>query len=294
MPFAKSDFAVLAAARYADRAAVLLAAAHQIGERIGGGRVVELTGRLVVPGTPGLAGIHADERALVAREKKDVGEVGVDPKILIVIAAGRAAKARPRFASVGRTHGDNAGAVNDVRIFGIHTGHGQIPAADAQCRPRVARDAGPVFSRVVGAVNPDARLVRGHRGVEAARLARRNGHVHLNDPLRQPVRERPPGLSPIRRFEKAPSRAAVLIAVFPRAEPDFPQRGVDHIGTRRINFDVRATDVRVFRKNFLPILPSVGRSIDAPLVARSVRMPKDRSKNTLGVPRVNRQGRDAL
>ena len=241
-----------------------------------------------------MAGIHADERALVAREQKDVGKVGIDPEILIVIAARRAAKARPRFASVGRAHGDNARAVNDVRIFRIHTGHGQIAAANAQCRPRVAGDARPVFSRVVGAVNPDARLVRGHRRVQAARPARRDGHVHLNDPLRQPVRERAPGLSPIGRFEKAPARAAVLIAVFPRAETNLPQRCVDHIGTRGIHFDVRAADVRVFRKNFLPILSAVGRQIDAPLFTCSVRVPKGRGKNAVGVPGVNRQGGDAL
>src|SRR5215472_3742152 len=112
MPFAKSDLAVFAAARDTDRATVLLAAAHQVRERIRRHRVVQLAGWLVVPGAPRLPGIHADERPLVAREKQDVWRVGIDPKILIVIAARRAAKALPRLASVGRAHDDNAGAVN--------------------------------------------------------------------------------------------------------------------------------------------------------------------------------------
>ncbi len=55
----------------------------------------ELAGRLVVPGAPGLAGVDADECPLVADEQNDVGKVRIDPKVLIIVAAGRPAEAGP-------------------------------------------------------------------------------------------------------------------------------------------------------------------------------------------------------
>ena len=67
MPVAESDLAVVAAARDADRAAFLLAAAQSIRKRVVGADVIELRGRLVVPRAPGLAAVDGDDRALVAR-----------------------------------------------------------------------------------------------------------------------------------------------------------------------------------------------------------------------------------
>ena len=79
MPFAKRDFAVVAAARHAHRPAVLLPAANKIRKPTGRRAVKNLPRGLVVPGTPGLARVDADERALVAHQKNDVREVWIDP-----------------------------------------------------------------------------------------------------------------------------------------------------------------------------------------------------------------------
>ena len=72
VPFAEGDLAVVAAARDAGRAALLLAAADAVGKRVVGGDVVHLRGRLVVPGAPGLAAVDGDDGALVARDQDDV------------------------------------------------------------------------------------------------------------------------------------------------------------------------------------------------------------------------------
>ena len=103
VPVAERDLAVVAAAGDAGRAALLLAAVDPVGKLVVGDDVIELGRRLVVPGTPGLAAVDGDDRALVAGEQDDVGIVGIDPDGVIVVAAGRAADAGERLAAVGRS-----------------------------------------------------------------------------------------------------------------------------------------------------------------------------------------------
>src|SRR5207249_1963135 len=66
VPVAEGDVAVAAAAGRADRAALLLAAVDPVGELVVGADVVELGGRLVVPGAVRLPAVDADDRPLVA------------------------------------------------------------------------------------------------------------------------------------------------------------------------------------------------------------------------------------
>ena len=73
MPFAEGDLPVVAAARHAGRAALLLAAADAIRESVVGVDVVHLRGRLVVPRAPRLAAVDGDDRALIAHEQDDLG-----------------------------------------------------------------------------------------------------------------------------------------------------------------------------------------------------------------------------
>src|SRR5580692_3261040 len=115
--------------------------------------MVELRGGLVVPGTPGRSARDRDEGALIANQQNDAGIVGVDPQILIVVAARRPAKTGPGFAAVGGLHGHGAGAINDVRILGIYFWNGKVAAADAPGRARIIRRLVPAFSSVIGAVD---------------------------------------------------------------------------------------------------------------------------------------------
>src|ERR1035438_2080238 len=84
-PVAECDLAEVAAAGGACRAALLLAAVDPVGELIVGDDVIKLRGGLVVPGTPGLAAVHADGCALIEGERDDVGIFGIDPDGMVVI-----------------------------------------------------------------------------------------------------------------------------------------------------------------------------------------------------------------
>src|SRR5262249_54435898 len=123
MPFAYGDLPVVAAAGDAGRPTLLLSAAETIGKSIVGVDVVHLRRGLVVPGTPGLAPVHGDDGALVAGQKNDLWKVGIDPYVLVVIAARSAAKAGPGLAAVGRLPGHRASDVNDIRILGVDHRH---------------------------------------------------------------------------------------------------------------------------------------------------------------------------
>ncbi len=65
MPVAKRDLAIVAAAGNARGAALLLPAVDPIRKAIVGDHVIELRGRLVVPGAPGCAAIDRDGGALI-------------------------------------------------------------------------------------------------------------------------------------------------------------------------------------------------------------------------------------
>src|SRR5450755_2167343 len=126
MPFAEGDLAVVAATGNADRAALLLPSAEAVGEGVVGADVINLRGGLVVPGTPGLPAIHGDDCALVAGDQDDLGIDRIDPDVLVIVATGRAAKAGPGFAAVGRLPRDGRGHVNDVGVLGIQHRHRQV------------------------------------------------------------------------------------------------------------------------------------------------------------------------
>jgi len=128
VPVALRDFAVVAAGGDADGAALLLAGADLIWESVGDSDVVELSGGLVVPAAPGLSAVDTDERALVGDEEDDVGVGGVDPQVLVVVAAGCAAQAEPSAAAVGGADGDDAGDVDGIRVFGVMAGRGSSVA----------------------------------------------------------------------------------------------------------------------------------------------------------------------
>src|SRR5713101_6099480 len=131
-PVAKSDFAKVAAAGGADRAAFLLASVDPVGQLVVGDDVIELRGGLVVPGTPGLAAIHADGRALVHGDGDDVGIFGIDPDGVVVIAAGRAFDGGEILAGViGAVDAATLLCVNPgIHAVGITGGDGGADAAN--------------------------------------------------------------------------------------------------------------------------------------------------------------------
>src|SRR5260370_28802082 len=128
-PVAKSDFAKVTAAGGTDRAAFLLGAIHPVRKLVVGNDVIELGGRLVVPGAPGLAAIHADGRPLIDSEGNDVGIFGVDPDGVIVVAAGRALDGREILAGVGGAVSRSVGHVDHSFISWIDAHAAEVVAA---------------------------------------------------------------------------------------------------------------------------------------------------------------------
>ena len=196
MPIAKRDRAVRSAARDPDRAAFLLPAVKAIGKRVVRAHVIKLRGRLVIPRAPARAAVHRDDRALVAPEQNDLRIVRIDPDVLIIVAAGRAAPAVPGLAAVGRFPADHARGINDVWILRIDPHHRQIAAADARARALVGRGQRPVFAPVVGAIKLPG-VERRDGGDERVRRARRDREIGLHDVVRQTFRQLLPGLAAV-------------------------------------------------------------------------------------------------
>ena len=154
----------LPAAGNADRAALLLPAVDPVGELIVGRDVVQLRGRLVVPGAPGPAAVDRDDGPLVRGEEHDVGLQRVDPDPLVVVAAGRALDRRPRLAAVVRSIRGDVADKDDVGVRRVH--------ADVEAEPSVLADERPAFAAVVRAVEPfRAAPLPHHRRIQAIRIA---------------------------------------------------------------------------------------------------------------------------
>ena len=148
------------------RARILLAAAHAIRERVVGGHVIHRRRGLRVPVAPRRTAIGRDDGALVGDDQDDVRVVRVDPDLLVVVAAGRAAHRRPvRAAVLGAPH-DGRRRVDDVLVLRIDSDRRQVAAADARERTRIdlarcacpgARvdDERPVLAGVGGLVEAD-------------------------------------------------------------------------------------------------------------------------------------------
>src|ERR1700722_4983682 len=155
-----------------------MAAANAVREFVCYANVVKLRGWLVVPGTPSVSTVHGDDCALIADQQNRFRVVGINPEVLVIIAAGGAAKTDPCFSAVGRAHSDDAGAVNHVRIFRVHFGDRQVAAPDAVGWAAVGGSAMPGFTSIVRTVEAQtragriiSRFCRAHGRVQTARLA---------------------------------------------------------------------------------------------------------------------------
>ena len=110
-------------------AGVLLPSVDPVRKSIVGDDVVELPGRLVVPGAPGAATIDGDDRPLIDAEDSAVGGLRVDPERVVVVAARCPLHRHKCLAAIlGAIDVDVAG-VDDVRIFRLDGDAAEIPAA---------------------------------------------------------------------------------------------------------------------------------------------------------------------
>src|SRR5262249_26982372 len=129
VPIAGRDLAVVTTAHDRGRTTLLLAAVDPVGELVVGDDVVELGGRLVVPGTPGLAAVDGDDRPLIGRDEEDVRIVRADPDGVVVVAAGGAFEADERLPSVDRLIEADVGDIKQVFVLRVDLHLGEIAAA---------------------------------------------------------------------------------------------------------------------------------------------------------------------
>ncbi len=278
-------------ARNAGRARILLRSVDPVRIPAVGDHVVELRGRLVVPRTPRAASVERHDGALVGAEYHAVGARGVDPQLVVVVAAGRALDGFPRHSGV-------AGAIQ-VDVCGPHeTGvertdgdAAEVPAAAPH--PSVVAHMRPRRPGVVGAVDAASRRVDDR--VDTIRHRRRDRDTDPSRFVGQPVaaKLRPrvaavrrlvePGAGSVRRRIDAPRRAARL-----------PQRRVDDLGVAGLEREIHRTCVLVLAEDLLPRVAAVLRAIHAAFGVRSVRMAERGDKQQIGIVRIDDDARDLL
>src|SRR5581483_7631073 len=148
-PIALRDFRVTTARWRTYGAAVLLRAGHPIRKAIIGCDVINLRGRLVVPGTPRLGGIDADYGSLIALEYHALWIVGIDPKLMKVIAGRIALDRFPSLARISLALDGRVHYVNLVGVLPISGDFRKVPAASPQAF--IARKPSPRRAGIVRA-----------------------------------------------------------------------------------------------------------------------------------------------
>src|SRR6266852_648263 len=293
-PVAKSNFAKVTAAGGSDRAALLLGAIDPVRKLVVGDDVVELRGRLVVPGTPGLPAIHADGCALVYSDGDNVWDIGIDPNSMVVVAAGRAFDGREILARVGGSVGRSVGHIDHILISRIDAHAAEVVAASVDTFFVI--HLLPAFASVIGAVDA-ATFLGVDPGIHAVGIAGRNSRTDATYAFGgtgQSFGELPPGVATVGGFVEATPRSGVATADSPWRTARGPHAGKDYLRVARIESKIHAADVFVFVEDFLEGLAAVERPEDTTLRVRSVGMPLGRDEETIGLFRIYDDGCDLL
>src|SRR6266446_2789520 len=293
-PVAKSNFAKVAAACGSDRAAFLLCAIDPVRKLIIGDDVIELRGRLVVPGTPSLAAIHADGRALVHGDGDDVRVFGIDPDSVVVVAARRAFDGGEILARVGGAVGRSVRHIDDIFISRIDAHAAEVVAASIDTF--FAIHLLPAFASVIGAIDAAPRL-RVHPCIHAVGIAGRDGRTDAADTFgftRQSFGELPPSGATVGGFVETAPRSGVATAGRPWRTARGPHAGEDYLRVARIEDKIHAANIFILVENLLPCLAAVERTVNATLGVRAVRMPLGCDEEAIGILGIDDDGCDLL
>src|SRR6185312_10390871 len=248
--------------------AVLLRAVDPVRRALVGGDGVVLRGRLVVPGRPCLAAVDGGNRSLIAGQHHVVVLDGVDPQLVVIVAAGSAAEGLEVGAAVGGFVDGGVDGVEGVFVLGIHGDGLEVPAAAPDAVVVVHQLPGG--AGVVGAVEAAVLGAGIHHGVDAVGVRGRNIHADAAGVGRQPAGQMGPGAAAVGGFVQ-PAAGAVGGRIHrPRRTPRGPQRGVDHLRVGGIKREVNGSGVVVGEQHLLPGGAAVGRAVDAAVRCRRV------------------------
>src|SRR5271157_40477 len=327
MPFAERDLAIVAAAGDARRSALLLPAIDPVGHLVVGNHVIKLRGRLVVPGTPGAAVVHADGRALVESQQDDVGILRIDPDGVIVVAAGRALDGREARAGVGGPVSGSVGDVDHVLVLRVDTHAGEIRSASVDAI--LAVDFLPGNAGVIGAIEAGAtrrgfgrfraarastsraRATRGagptaaatsaatggfDQGIHAIAIAGRDADADAAEPLGgrgQASSQLAPVVAAVGGLEQAAVRTGES-AVLPWPGTRLPHHGVHVARVGRVEGQINRAGVLILVKNLAPVLAAIDGAKDAALGVGPERVAHRRDENAVGVLGINQNCADLL
>src|ERR1700730_14641175 len=126
----RRDLAIVTATGYRLGAAILLRGVGAVRKCAVGSYVIELPGRLVVPGAPCAAPIHAENGALIDAEEEAARVLWIDPEDMEVVAGGRSNVCRKGAATVERTVERRLRHVEDVGILRIDEDAAEVCAAE--------------------------------------------------------------------------------------------------------------------------------------------------------------------
>ena len=137
-PVSEVDLAPVATAADHDRAGVLLRGHDAIRILIVGGDVVDLRDGLGVPKAPGFSVVEGDAGALIGADEHVLSVGGIDPELVVVLAAGRAFEGLKGIAPIGGAVHGGADRIKDVGVLRIDKNAaaiGSLAVADAEIVP---------------------------------------------------------------------------------------------------------------------------------------------------------------
>ncbi len=258
--------------------------------------MIKLRGWLVVPTAPGLAAVHADDRALITGKRDGQCVAGIDPDALIVVATRRAFEAGKGFSGV---RGFPCGRVRDINHVGIVRRNGDAHCSGATAADAVVIiDALPSFAGVIGTIN--ARLLLRLRGqVYAFRIAGGNGNADAADNVVRAGKafgDLPPGGAAIGGLVEAAAgnHKRFAAANFPRSDARRPKCREENLRVAGVHRQVGAAGVFIFIENFFEGFSAIEGAENAALCVRPVGMALHRNKHTVWIPRIDDDGRDLL
>src|SRR6185437_3164469 len=122
---------------------------------------------------PALAAIDGRNRTLITGQDHMGVVAGIDPELMVVVAAGRAAERIEAGAAIGGLVDGGVDRVERVFILGVYRDRLEVPAAIPDAVLVVHQFPGR--AGVIGAVQSACFGAGIHHGVDAVRLGRGNG-----------------------------------------------------------------------------------------------------------------------
>src|SRR5579884_2258553 len=284
-PVAQIDLVVQSARCGGGGSAILLRAIDVIGGFIIGDHVIELPGGLVVPGAPGFAAVEGDGGALIGSEHHVQGIGGIDPDLVIIVAAGRAADDAEIPAAVAQFIKRHVRNVDDIGVVGIDSDAVEIPGAFGDAG--IVVDECPSSAAIVTAIQ--ARLFGFDDGVDAAAAGAASDCDTDASPgkIGQAVAgELGPGIAAILRTEEPTSVALNRSIDAPGHAMRFPQGSEQDMGFIGSHGKICGSDIWTAIENFLPGCAAIVGAEYAALFIRAIGMPQGGDEDLIGIARI--------